>query len=407
MKKNVLYNIISLYGLSIAKIIFPLITLPYLTRVLSVETYGMVSYVKTLMIYFQLIVDFGFVLSGTKDIVNSKEDIKRMESEIGDILFARIILALFAFFCLLIIILHFPVLEEYKVYSLLAFIPVFLSIFLFDFVFRGLEKMQVITTRFFIMKSISVIFTLVFVKGDAEIIWIPILEIISSIVAIVLVGVYLKKIGIRISRTNIYNSIKKLKKSFIYFFSNMATTVFSALNTILIGIFLQKEDIAYWSLCIQIISTIQALYTPIIEGVYPSMIKKKEFKQIRNMLFIFMPIVIIGCIFTYCISDYALLIIGGQKYISASVILRLLIPVLFFGFPAMLFGWPTLGAINQQKSVTVSTILAATFQILSLIILVCVNQISIIAIAIVRSITECILFITRTVFCYRYRRSFN
>ena len=63
-----------LYGMSIAKIVFPLLTLPYLTRVLSVESYGVVSYVKAVMQYMQLGVDFGFMLSGTRDIVKAKND---------------------------------------------------------------------------------------------------------------------------------------------------------------------------------------------------------------------------------------------------------------------------------------------------------------------------------------------
>ena len=71
-QKNVLKNIIMLYGMSIAKIVFPLLTLPYLTRVLSVESYGVVSYVKAVMQYMQLGVDFGFMLSGTRDIVKAK-----------------------------------------------------------------------------------------------------------------------------------------------------------------------------------------------------------------------------------------------------------------------------------------------------------------------------------------------
>ena len=284
MKKNVLYNIISLYGLSIAKIIFPLVTLPYLTRVLSVDLYGMVSYVKTLMTYFQIVVDFGFLLSGTKDIVNSKDNFNKLEKEIGDILFARIILAMVSLIVLIFIIFSFPVVREYKIYTLLAFVPIFLSLFLFDYVFRGLEKMQIITSRFFLMKVISTFFTFVLIKSDADIIWIPILDIISSSVAIILILFQLKRMNIRIRRTNIRNSIYKLKQSSIYFFSNMTTTVFSALNTILIGIFLSKKDIAFWSLCIQIISTIQALYSPIIDGVYPSMIQTKEFKQVKNIL---------------------------------------------------------------------------------------------------------------------------
>ena len=69
MKTNVLKNTSWLFIFQIAKIFFPLITLPYLTRVLSTQMYGTITYVKSVMLYMQILVDFGFVLSGTKEIV--------------------------------------------------------------------------------------------------------------------------------------------------------------------------------------------------------------------------------------------------------------------------------------------------------------------------------------------------
>ena len=73
MKKNVFKNIIMLYGYSIAKILLPFVTVPYLTRVMSTDAYGVVLYVKSIGTYLQLIVDFGFMLSGTRDIVMARE----------------------------------------------------------------------------------------------------------------------------------------------------------------------------------------------------------------------------------------------------------------------------------------------------------------------------------------------
>lgn len=407
MKKKVIWNIVALYGLTIAKIIFPLITLPYLTRVLSVGSYGVVSYVKILITYFQILVDFGFLLSGTKDIVKSRDNRRMMESEIGDILFAQIILVFLSFGILIIIVFTFPVVKEYKEYAVLAATPVFLSPFLFDYVFRGLEKMQIITKRFFLMKTISTLLTFIFVKSDGDIIWIPVLEIISSVMAIILILFEINRMEVRIRRTNMRNSINKLRQSAIYFFSNMATTVFSALNTILIGLFLSKEDIAYWNLCIQIISTIQALYAPIIDGVYPSMIKTKEFSQIKKLFLAIMPVVLCGCIFTYMISEYVVLIVAGSKYIFASDILRTLVPVLFFGFPVMLLGWPTLGVIEQQRKVTQSTIISAVFQIVGWLWLASINQCSLVSIAVIRSVTEIVLFSIRAFFVVKNRSYFN
>lgn len=74
MKNKVVINTIALYGMNFAKILFPLATLPYLTRVLSLDGYGLVVYVKAIMQYFQLFIDFGFILSGTRDIVIAKKN---------------------------------------------------------------------------------------------------------------------------------------------------------------------------------------------------------------------------------------------------------------------------------------------------------------------------------------------
>lgn len=74
--KTLVKNTVMLYIMNITKIVLPLVTLPYLTRVLSKDCYGVVSYVKAVMQYMQVVVDFGFILSATKDVVNCKEDKK-------------------------------------------------------------------------------------------------------------------------------------------------------------------------------------------------------------------------------------------------------------------------------------------------------------------------------------------
>ena len=91
--KKILGNTMILMIFQVAKILFPFITLPYLTRVLTTETYGCVSYVKTTMTYMQLFVDFGFVLSATKDIVKARDDQDKVGLIVGDTLLARCLFA--------------------------------------------------------------------------------------------------------------------------------------------------------------------------------------------------------------------------------------------------------------------------------------------------------------------------
>ena len=83
-------NSAMLMAMNIAKMIFPLLTLPYLTRVLSKDCYGSVVYVKSVITYLQILVDFGFVLSATKDIVRARQDKAAQEKIIGDVLLAPV-----------------------------------------------------------------------------------------------------------------------------------------------------------------------------------------------------------------------------------------------------------------------------------------------------------------------------
>ncbi len=405
--KNIVNNTIMLMIFNIAKIVFPFITLPYLTRILTTDSYGIVAYVKTVMSYMQIFVDFGFVLSATKDIVKCRENKNEMERVIGDTMVARVILGGLGFVVVLILSLALPILRTNILYTMLSYVAVFLSIFLMDFLFRGLERMHVITIRFIVMKIISTIFTFVLIKGDQNLILIPILDIVSTLVAILMVWYEIGKMQLKLKFSGIKKVISTLKDSFVYFLSNVAATSLNALSTIIIGIYTSPTEVAYWSLCMQIIGSITACYNPISDGIYPEMIKTKNTAIIKKVLKIFMPIVLAGCIFSYFFANIGFMILGGEKYSNAVPVFRLLIPTLFFGFPAIIFGWPTLGAIGKAKETTVTTIIAISVYIIYIVGLIVTKSFTITNIAIGRSITEMVLFGTRYWFYRKYKSLFN
>lgn len=403
MKKNIVKNTIMLYGLTIAKIVFPLLTLPYLTRVLTTEAYGSVAYIKTIMQYMQLTVDFGFMLSGTKDIVKAQNKNKDIGGVAGDILLARLILSIFAFVILMFMSGFIEILRLNILYTVLSYITIFISIFLFDYLFRGLEKMEVITIRFVIMRGISTFATFFMVHNDNDILWIPILDILGSLAAVIFVIRDIRKLNVKIKFISIKNAMEKLKESAIYFASDMATTAFGALNTVLIGIYLPVSDVAYWSICMQLIGGVQTLYSPITGGIYPEMIKSKDLKIIKKILKVFMPLIVLGSLFSFAIGRYALYIVGGVKYTEAVWLFRLLIPIWIISFPAMVIGWPTLGAIEKQSEVTKTTIISAVFQLSGLVFLVVFGQFTLYKIAILRCATELVLLIARTYYLEKYK----
>lgn len=404
--KKAANNVIMLYIMNIAQIVMPLITLPYLARILSVSNYGVVSYVKSIMVYANLIMQFGFLLSGTRKIVEARGNLAKIGKIVGCLTQARMILSIIAFIVLSIMITSIKILRENAIFTLLMFIPIFLDAFLFEFLFRGLEKMHIITMRYLVTKSISTFLTFVVIRTNSDMIFLPVLDIFASFVAILLIHFELKKLKIHIYKDSLRNSIRALRESFVYFISEMSSTVFNALNTVLVGIFLAHRDIAFWGLVLTFIGAVQSLYYPVSDGIYPEMVKSHNIKLFNRILLIFTPLIIIGCLIVYFGASIIMFIIGGTKYVDAAYLLRASIPLLFILFYSIICGWPLLGAINKNREVTFTTIVGAIFQVLGLLVLIFTHNFNLLAVLIVRTLSEYVILFSRLKLFWKYRSLF-
>ena len=404
--KTVAVNVVMLYMMNFCQLLLPLITLPYLARVLSVDYYGVTSYIKSVMIYMTQIIEFGFLLSGTREIVKANSDIHKISKIVGKITEAKLILSLLSFCVLIVMTLTIPILRRHYLFSLLSFLPAFLDIFLFDYLFRGIEQMQIITLRFLLMKGTSCILTFIFIKSDKDLLLIPILDIIGSLVAIMWVYFEVRKLNIKICFVSLIKVIASLKESFIYYISNVASTAFGALNTLIVGIFLSSKDVAFWGVIMTIVSGIQSLYSPISDGIYPHMIKTKSLKLFYRTLGIFVPLLIIGCLSVYLLSPLILNLFGGVKYLVAAKYLRECVPLLFISFFTALFGWPVLGAIGKIKETTATTVIAGIVQVLGLGFLIVSKIFSIESLIVLRIISEFVMATLRICCFVKYRDGF-
>lgn len=409
MKNNkLLSNTMYLYLLTIVKMLFPLVTLPYLTRILSVDAYGSVAYIKSYMSYVQLVIDFGFLLSATKDIalVKGKND-EKIPYIVGDTFVEKIILLILSAGVTAVVSLFIPILRENQLFTWLYFIAVGLTIFLPDYLYRGIERMECVTIPFTASKAVSIILTLVLIKNDSDLILIPIFEIVSNLIAVIISLSLLKKLNIAVKITGLKKWITDLKASAVYFLSNFATTVFGALTTLIVGVLLNEEDVAYWSVCMQIVSAAKAMYTPIANSIYPHMVTNKDLKLVRKIRNLMTIPMVIGTIAVMVFGEDIMVIIGGENYEYAGTILKFLLPVIVVSFYSMLYGWPVLGAINKVKQTTVSTVIAAVIQIVGILLIYVCSSFNLISLAICCCVSEIALLIIRLIIFKRNRELFS
>ena len=394
--KNFFKNTAWQYGLQIIKYLFPLITLPYLTRVLAPEGYAFYAYVVSFMSFAQVFVDFGFNLSGTKQIAKVRS-VGEQNRIIGAVTEARLLLCVVAGVVVMVVASFLPLTRGNLLYVFLAFLAVCGKGLIPDFLFQGHEDMGPITTRFLVSKSISTFFTFVLVHSMVDILWVPVLDIISNGVALAWSFAAAKRnFGTTIVRVPLHDALEELKTSGLYCFSNMAASVFSGFTTLLIGaVVTDAAQVAYWSLSMTAVTAVQALYEPIVNSLYPHMVNTGDYRFAKRLSLLALPAVLVGAIAFCLLSNFIMLVLGGEQYLAGSWVLVWVSPLLVFSFFGMLFGWPVLGAVGKVAEVTNSTVMSALFCIAALLLASFGGAADLHAICVIRCLTEAILFGTR------------
>lgn len=401
-------NVLWQYVLQIVKYIFPLITLPYLTRVLLPEGYAIYAYVVSFMTFAQTFVDFGFNLSGTKRIAGAG-DVEEENRAIGAVTEARLFLGVVVGVAVALIAWSIPITHENMGYTMLAFVAVFGKALAPDFLFQGHENMGPLTTRYLVSKGVSTVLTFVMVRSIDDILWIPVLDILSSAIALAWSFVSARRMfGTTIEPVPLGEAFAELKASALYCFSNTASVVFSGFTTLLIGIVItDKAMISYWSLAVTAINAIQSLYAPIVNSLYPHMVRGGDYGFVRKLLLISIPVLLAGTTAFAALSDVVMLALGGGEYLAGSWVIAWVSPVLLFSFYATMIGWPILGASGKVAQVTYTTVGSALFCITSLLMASAAGIASMQAICITRCLTEATLCASRVWLARSYLFTFG
>lgn len=400
-------NTIFLYALTVVKLAGPLVTLPYLTRVLSIETYGFVAYVKAYASYVQLFLDFGFLLSATAAVSLLRSRAADIGRIVGDTVVEKLLLAVVAAAGTALAVSLLPILTRDPAFVWLYFASCVASISVLDFLYRGLEKMEYAAAPFILAKAIVVALTFILIRDEGDLLLLPILEIAGNLAAGAVSFMLLRTLDISLGVSGLRRWLRDLWESSVYFISNFATTVFGALTTLVVGVVLNLEDVAFWSIAMMFVATAKALYGPVSNSLYPHMVQSRDISLLHKVaVWSSLPLLAFCGLLFFFGGDIAALVMGAGYHASGDVI-RALTPVLFFSYFSMLYGWPALGPIGKAQAATLTTIVAAVVQTIGIAALLACGQFTLLSLAIVCSIVEAGLLLGRYVLVARNRFLFE
>lgn len=275
--RTVAGNFMWLSLLQVAGYVFPLITMPYLARVIGVEGFGKIAFAMAVMVWIQTIADWGFNLTATRDVAQNRDDANKVSEIFSNVLWARCLLMGLSFVVLLLLIVAIPTFRENWEVLLVSFLIIPGHILFPDWFFQAVEKMKYITVLNVLTKLIFTLAIFVFIKEPGDYILQPLLSALGFAVSgVIALYIILRRWGYKLYAPKFGTIIKTIKSSTDIFINNLAPNLYNSLSVVLLGIFSGGIANGIYDGANKFINIVCNILNALTRAFFPFLARKKE-----------------------------------------------------------------------------------------------------------------------------------
>lgn len=281
IKKNIIIS--TLY--QILSIITPLITAPYVSRVIGPNGIGAYSYTSSVQLYFSLFAALGTAEYGLREISRARMDVYKRSKLFWEI---ELISAINSAVMLILWLIFISVQNQYHVMYLILTLNLLNTLCDISWFYDGLEQFQYTVTRNAIVKVAGVILILLFVKGPQDTNLYVLIMTATTFLGTLSMWLSLKKFLVK-TKINVSNLKIHFRETWIYFIPTIATSIYTSMDKTLIGVITHSNDEnAYYEQATKIINLIKAVTFTAVNSVLGARISflfvQKEYDEIKQRL---------------------------------------------------------------------------------------------------------------------------
>lgn len=362
-KKSISKNYLYQLSYQILALIIPLITTPYISRVLGAEGIGIYSFTYSIATYFILFGSLGIAMYGQREIAYVQDKKEERSRIFWEIVILRLVLMTIS---ATVFYFAYCTGEEYQLYYKILLIELFSNAIDISWFFQGLEEFKKTVTRNFIIKAAFTICIFIFVKSPADLTKYFFVAIGGNLLGNLSLWIYVPKYvqKVKIKSLKVF---RHLKHTFFLFIPQIATQVYTILDKTMIGyIVADKSEVGYYEQAQKVINMLLTLVTSLGTVMVPRMANtfasgdKEQMKRYLQNSFKFtytiaFP-VMLGVI---AVSANFVPIFFGEGYESVVPLINILaITILFIGM-SNVTGTQLLLPTKRQKEFTISVTIGA------------------------------------------------
>lgn len=361
------YNFIMNFILTFSRFVFPLVTFPYVSRILKASGNGKVAFATSIANYFILIASLGIPTYGIRACSEVRDNKERLSKVVHEIMFINIVMTLLTVSAFLISINVVDRFSSEKELFYINLLGVVLNSIGMNWLFQALEKYDYITIRSIFFKFLALILMFIFVKKQKDYVMYAAISVLAAAGSNIM-NLYYSRNYVDYKYFGNYNLKRHLKPIFILFAQSIATTIYTNLDTVMLGFMKTEDEVGFYNAAVKIKGVVVSLVTS-LGGVllprmtyYASQKYTEKFgelivKSINASLLMSFPLTIYFIIY----AKQSILFLAGKDFLKAvlpmQIIMLSIVPI---GITNVL-GVQCFTAIRKEKYVLTTGIIGSVF----------------------------------------------
>jgi O-antigen/teichoic acid export membrane protein len=364
-EKSLKFNFVMNSLLTVSTIIFPLITFPYVSRILLPEGNGRVSFAASVVAYFLMLSQLGIPTYGIRacaKIRNNKEKLSRI---VHELLFINLIMSLLVYIIFVGSLYIVPQFREEKTLFIITSLTILFNAIGIEWLYKGLEQYTYITVRSIIFKFIALVATFLLVRQQSDYEIYAAISIFAGSASNVLNFIHAHKYII-VKPVGNYNIKQHFKPVCIFFAMSCATTIYVNLDIVMLGFFQGNIEVGYYSAAIKIKTILVSVVTSL--GVvmlprasyYVEQGMNAEFMRISKKAIHFVILVALPMMLYFIyFAQEGIFFLSGKEFEASILPMRIIMPTLLLIGLTNIMGIQMLIPMGKEKTVLYSEIAGA------------------------------------------------
>lgn len=313
--------------------IFPLLTVPYISRIIGPEGYGYINYSTAFVSYFILLVTYGFDLTGTRKLARIEStDQKAINRIVSNVLTARFLLFLVSVILFIGFLLFFEPIKKYTEVTIILFASCFAAVFSPQFIFQGFQDLTVFAKSNFIRGILNTILVFLLIKKPDDYI---ILAVLNSffilIINILLFCFALYRFKIKLRFFSLVESIKLIIEEKMIFFSTVVISLYTTTNVVVLGFFVNTVDVGYYTTSHNFLNIVNSVIAvPLSTALFPFIgkaftgSKEKGLLAVQKVLPIVAYLTLFSSLLLYFFAPMIIKLFYGNQFDNAILPLKII-----------------------------------------------------------------------------------